>query len=105
MISYLLFIEAFVLILDSPGIHFDHFCNIIDFINSFASHDLGFEEKSESFLVEKASNLTHEFLYDNFNKKMLTICFLFKFSNKYSCVKFDAFSKGNSSFFPLKTRR
>ena len=28
-----------------------------------------FEEKNEPFLFENASNLTHEFLYDNFNKK------------------------------------
>ena len=27
-------------------------------------------EKNKSFLFENASNLTHEFLYDNFNKKI-----------------------------------
>ena len=37
-----------------------HFC--------FSVHR--FEGKNEPFLVENASNLTHEFLYDNFNKKI-----------------------------------
>ena len=30
-----------------------------------------FEERNELFLLENVSNLTHEFLYDNFNKKIL----------------------------------
>ena len=39
--------------------------------NTFASQRLVFEEKNLPFLLENSSNLTHEFLYDNFNKKIL----------------------------------
>ena len=38
-------------------------------LNIFASQRFVFEKKNEPFLLEKASNLTLEFLYDNFNKK------------------------------------
>ena len=41
------------------------------FFNTFVSQRLVFEEKYELFLLENASNLTHEFLYDNFSKKIL----------------------------------
>ena len=47
-----------------------------------------FEGKNEKFLLENTSNLTHEFLYE-----------------KNLCMKFDAFSRRNVSFFPSKTRR
>ena len=40
-------------------------------VNTFAPQCLIFEEKNEPFFIKKASNLTHEFLYDNFNKKIL----------------------------------
>ena len=40
------------------------------FLNSFASQHLVFEEKIEPFLLENGSNQTHDFLYDNFNKKI-----------------------------------
>ena len=36
-----------------------------------ASQRLAFEEKTEPVFFENASNLTREFLYDNFNKKIL----------------------------------
>ena len=39
--------------------------------NTVASQRLVFEEKCEPFLLENTSNLIHEFLYDNFNKKIL----------------------------------
>ena len=39
-------------------------------INTFASQRHVFDEKNEPFLLENASNLTHEFLYDKFNKKI-----------------------------------
>ena len=39
--------------------------------NTFASHRLVFEEKNEPFILENASNLTHEGLYDNFNNEIL----------------------------------
>ena len=42
-------------------------------INTFASQSNVFEEKKEPFLFENVSNLTHEFLYDNFNKKLFLI--------------------------------
>ena len=38
--------------------------------NTFAFQRLVFEGKNEPFLLENASNLNHEFLYDNFNKKI-----------------------------------
>ena len=41
------------------------------YFNTFASERLIFDGKIEPFLLENASNLTHEFLYDNFNKKTL----------------------------------
>ena len=40
------------------------------YINTFAFERLVFEENNEPFLLENASNLTHECLYDNFNKKI-----------------------------------
>ena len=39
--------------------------------NFFASQHLVIEEKNEQFLLEKASNLTHEFLYDIFIQKLM----------------------------------
>ena len=50
-----------------------------NFFNTFASQGLVFEEKNEPFLIENASYLTHEFLYDNFNKKILS-----NLSNEYT---------------------
>ena len=41
-------------------------------INTFASQPLVFEGKNELSILENVSNLTHEFLYDNFNKKTLS---------------------------------
>ena len=41
-----------------------------NFAITFAFQRLVFEEKNEPFILENASNLTHEILYDNFNKKM-----------------------------------
>ena len=38
--------------------------------NTFASQRPVFEGKNEPFLLENASNLTHEISYDNFNKKI-----------------------------------
>ena len=39
--------------------------------NIFASKRLVFEKKlNESFSFKNASNLTHGFIYDNFNKKI-----------------------------------
>ena len=49
--------------------------------------------KNEPFLLENASNLTYQLLYENFNNDILF---------KFSCVKFDAFSRRNGSFFPQK---
>ena len=43
---------------------------LILLLNTFASQRFVFEGKNEVFLLENTSNLTHEFLYDNFNKKM-----------------------------------
>ena len=40
-------------------------------LNPFASQRLVFKGKIKLFLFENASNLPHEFLYDNFNKKSL----------------------------------
>ena len=40
-------------------------------INTLASQCLVFEKENKPFFFENASNLTHEFLYDNFNKKIL----------------------------------
>ena len=40
------------------------------FVNTFASQYLIFQGKNEIFLHENAKNLTHKFLYDNFNKKI-----------------------------------
>ena len=40
-------------------------------IDTFASELLQFEEKNEPFCLENTSKLTHEFLYDIFNKKIL----------------------------------
>ena len=44
--------------------------DIKDF-NTFALQRLVLEKENEQFLLENASNLTHEFFYDNFNKKIL----------------------------------
>ena len=38
-------------------------------LNTFASKRLVFEGKNESFRFENASNLTHDLLYNNLNKK------------------------------------
>ena len=46
---------------------------MIQRINTSASQRLVFEEKNKLFLLENTSNLTHELLYDNFNKKFLKI--------------------------------
>ena len=43
--------------------------NII--LNTFASQCLVFEKKNELFFLERSSNLTREFLYDNINKIIL----------------------------------
>ena len=67
--------------------------------NTFASLHLIFEEINEPFFIENASNLTNEFLNDNFNDKINKI-YLLKLSYKNSCVKSDTFSKRNGSFFP-----
>ena len=56
-----------------------------NYINTFASQSLVFEGKTRQFFLENASNLTHEFLYDNFNKKI----------QQNYLVKIDAFSKRN----------
>ena len=40
-------------------------------LNTFVSQPFVFEEKNEPFVLENASNLTHEFLYNNFNKNIL----------------------------------
>ena len=37
-------------------------------INTFTSQRLVSEEKNEPFLLENASNLTHEFLYNNLTR-------------------------------------
>ena len=42
------------------------------------------------------------YLYNNFNKQILLNVFLLKLSYIISCVKFNASSKRNSSFFPQK---
>ena len=67
--------------------------------NTFASQRLVFEEENEPFLIKIALNLTHEFLYDNFNNKI----FMLKLSYKNSCAKFNAYSRQKDSFiFTLK---
>ena len=60
-----------------------------------------FLSKKNPFLLENASNLAHEFVYDNLNKKIF-VNFPVKLSYKNSCIKFDVFSKRNISFFLLK---
>ena len=50
-----------------------------------------FEEKNVLFLLENASNLTHEFCMTIF-KRTFNKIFLLKLSYKNSCVKFYAFS-------------
>ena len=42
-------------------------------VNTFDSQCLSFEGKNELFPLENSSNLKHEFLYDNFNKKIKKI--------------------------------
>ena len=74
---------------------------LYDNINTFVSQWFIFEEKNKPFLLEKASNLTHEFLYGILTRKINKI-FLLKMLYKNSCVKFDTFSKRNGSFFPQK---
>ena len=37
-----------------------------------------FEGKNEPFILENASNLTHKFLYDNFNKKIFLLTLSYK---------------------------
>ena len=66
-------------------------------INTFASQYFAFEENNEPFLLENASNLTHEFLQDNFNKKNFV-----KIVIKKTSVKLDVFSRRNGSFFSQK---
>ena len=46
------------------------FNNIYTVFNSYTSQRLVFEGKNEPFLHKNASNLAHEFLYHNFNKKI-----------------------------------
>ena len=38
-------------------------------LNTFASERLYLKKNNEPFSLKNSSNLTHEFLYDNFNKK------------------------------------
>ena len=59
--------------------------------NTFASQLLVFERKNEQFFLENASNLTQEFLYDNFNKKIL-LSFLVKFVIQFFKEKWFIFS-------------
>ena len=66
--------------------------------NTFASQRLGFEGKNEPFILENVSNLTHEFFMTILTRKF----FMLNLSYKNSCVKFDAFSRRNSLFFPQK---
>ena len=66
------------------------------FLNTFAS----FMRKTFPFFLKNASNLTHEFLYDNFTKKIL-LNFIDKIVIKNLCVKFEVFSTQNGSFFFL----
>ena len=54
--------------------------------------------KNKPFFLKNTSNMTHEFLYDNFRKKILML----ELSYKYSCVKFDVSLKRNGSFFSSK---
>ena len=70
--------------------------------NTFAFQRLVFEGKNGIFILENASNLTHEFLYDIFNNKILLNFFLLKLLYKNSCVKFHAFSRRNGYFFSQK---
>ena len=51
-------------------------------------------KRYESFLLEDASNLTYEFLYDTFNFQEN----LFKIVIENSCVKFDAFLRRDGIF-------
>ena len=70
--------------------------------NTFVSGRFFFGEKiNGQFRLENALNLPHEFLYDNFNKRIL-LNFLVKIVIKNAGVKFDAFSKRNGSFIFLK---
>ena len=57
----------------------------IQYFNPFASQHLVFEKKNEPFLLENAPNLTHEFLYDNFNKKILINFFVKTIIQKLMC--------------------
>ena len=43
---------------------------VLYYITIFATQRLVFKGKNESFFLENASILTHEFFYDNFNNKI-----------------------------------
>ena len=60
-----------------------------------------FLKKNEQFLLKNASNLTHEFFYENLTRKLIKI-FMLKLSYKNSCLKFDTLSMRNGSFIFLK---
>ena len=53
-----------------------------------------FREKKRPIFLEYVLKLTHEFLYDNFNKKILN--FFIKIVIQNWCGKFFAFSRRNS---------
>ena len=56
-------------------------------INTYFSPPV-FEGKiNEPFCLENASNLTHEFLYDNFNKKIFFLKLLYKKSSVIFFIK------------------
>ena len=71
-------------------------CNI----NTFTSQSLIFEEKNEPFHLEKASNLTHEFLYDNLNKKILLNFLVKVVIQKLMCQILCIFKEKWFIFFP-----
>ena len=52
-------------------------------------------KKNELFLLESAFNLTYDILTRKLNKIFFKVVI-----QKHKCVKFDAFSRRNSSFFP-----
>ena len=58
---------------------------LIYIFNTFASQRLVFEQNNEPFLLENASNLTNEFLYDNFNKKIYQDFFVKIVTQKLTC--------------------
>ena len=67
------------------------------YIITFASQRLVFEEKNKQLLLENSSNLSHEFLYNNFNK-----IFFYQSCHSKILIKFDAFLRRNGSFIPQK---